>query len=468
MRRLLGTLQQSVTSPLDSLTSWQRAARWIYDFVRHGWRQLSEDDAPSLAAALTFRVLFSLLPVLFLVTIMARAFLLEPGRAGEAPAAVSGEAAGAGSAGQETTLRSSKLVDSIIDLVGPIGVEISGFGVDGQTMDLKQFVGYVIGKAEQFNLSTLGWLSGLILIYSAIALMVTIENAFNRVMRAPSGRPWSRRIPLYWFVLTVGPILIGGTPYLNAKYMQAVESLTDWQALFAVARFVWNFGLIWVFMVALFMWVPNTTMQWRAVFVGALVSAILLEVGKRSLGVYLGSVVARNPLLASLGLLPLVMFWIYAMWMVVLFGLEVTSMIQHLRGRRMEEMEHARPRGELVDSTSVLAVMQAAATRFREGQTITAGQLAEATGIPPLAVAAMVDRLVQRGFLHRLEGREDALALARPAETIGAEELIKVGWELAATGNADSRVAGVIDRLREAQSAIASGTTLSSLTARAG
>jgi membrane protein len=441
MRRLLGHLELAISSPLESLNSWQRAARWVYDFARLGWRQLSEDDAPSLAAALSFRVIFGLLPVLVLVTIMAKAFF-EP--------------------------RSSELVQRIVELIGPVGVEISGFGADGQAMNLQQFLEMLIDKAADFRLAALGWVGGVILIYSAIALMVTIENAFNRVVRAPSGRPWVRRVPLYWFVLTVGPILLGVTPYLNAKYMEAVESIAVWQWLFVAAKFIWNFGIIWLFMAALYLWVPNASMKWKAVLIGALVSAVLLEIGKRFLGAYVGTMIGRNPLLASLGLVPFFMFWVYAMWMVVLFGLEVASMIQHLGGRRMEELERSRPHGELVDSTSVLTVMQAAAMRFQSGEPVTPSQLSESTGLSRPAVEAMVERLVQRGCLHRIEDHPDAVALARPAEAITAEELMKIGWELTSRASPDSRVAGVIERLRDAQSAVASGTTLGSLTARPG
>ena len=77
-------------------------------------------------------------------------------------------------------------------------------------------------------------------------------------------------------------------------------------------------------------------------------------------------------------------------------------------------------------------------------------------------VNRMVDRLVREGFLHRVEGIEGAVSLARVPDQIGAERLIELGYELVDEGNV-GRQSTLVLRLREAQRALARQATMASL-----
>ena len=71
----LNWLGRAVSQPRDELTRWEQAARFAYDLGRHGARQLQQDRAPQMAAALAYRTLFGLLPVLVVATVVARAIM---------------------------------------------------------------------------------------------------------------------------------------------------------------------------------------------------------------------------------------------------------------------------------------------------------------------------------------------------------------------------------------------------------
>lgn len=438
-RSLFEALHRGITQPGAELNRWQRAARWLYDFCRYGWRQLNEDDALSLAAALSFRTLFGLLPVLVVVTIMAKAFLGD---------------------------NLAQVVDWVVALLGADGVQVSSATAGVESVPLGAWLKTMVNEAGRFSVSGLGWVGAGLLVYAAISLMVTIETSFNRIVRAPSGRPWLKRIPLYWFVLTIGPILLAVTPFLDARYSAAVASISTWQWALQLAKLVWNVLIIWAFMSALYLWVPNVSLRIRPVLVGALFAAILLELGKRFLGAYLNNAFTVSKLAGSLGLVPLFMFWVYLMWMVVLLGLEVAAMVQFLRGRQMEELEKSRPKREMVDPNSVVVLMHAAATKFAAGQATTGTQLGDIAGISSNAVRPMIDLLVQRGYLHRLEHPEGGVVLAKPAEAVSTDELIRAGWDLVDAAPSDSASAGVLASLREAQARLAAGTTLATIGGR--
>ncbi|NIR32444.1 MAG: hypothetical protein GWN84_24695, partial [Gammaproteobacteria bacterium] len=70
-------------------------------------------------------------------------------------------------------------------------------------------------EAERIDLTAITWVGVVVLVYSAISLMVTIENSTNTIFRAPGGRKWSRRFPIYWTLLTLAPVAVLGTIYID-------------------------------------------------------------------------------------------------------------------------------------------------------------------------------------------------------------------------------------------------------------
>ena len=67
-------IQRVITQPREELNRWQRTVRFAYDLGWYGWRQLKNDRAPQMAAALAFRSLFALLPVIIVATVVVKAY----------------------------------------------------------------------------------------------------------------------------------------------------------------------------------------------------------------------------------------------------------------------------------------------------------------------------------------------------------------------------------------------------------
>ena len=66
-------VREAIRSPKDELDRWERAIRFVSDVAVLGAQQLRTDRAPQAAAALAYRTLFGLLPVLVLGTLLVRA-----------------------------------------------------------------------------------------------------------------------------------------------------------------------------------------------------------------------------------------------------------------------------------------------------------------------------------------------------------------------------------------------------------
>jgi len=268
-------------------------------------------------------------------------------------------------------------------------------------------------------------------------------------------------VTIYWTILTVSPLAIAATLYLDSSFSGLIHSVGAWQWLLKTANVMWSFTAMWLVMTLIYKLVPNTAVSLRSALAGAFVAAILLEIGKRTLGAYLSNAVPISLLWGSLGL-PIFMFWVYLMWLVVLFGLEVTSILHQLRGRQLQEVEQKRPRTGLLEPAAVLTVMEVIARRFEDSLPTTAGQISVETALSETGVEMMLGRLAAAGYVHRLDHAEAAVVLARPPDRIAAAELIEIGFAMVdeAQGRGHS---AILDRLREAQRSLMSSTTLASL-----
>ena len=425
-------LTRIMTQPLHELSRFQRTLRFLYDLGRHGARQLQHDRAPQMAGALAFRTLFALLPVLVLGTILIRAFagfdLLE----------------------QKLAEMFTQFGLDDFKVTGASDSAIAG----GES--ISQWLLGLVDQVQHINIAAIGWVGLLVVVYSAIGLMVTIEKSFNIIYRAPEGRSWWNRLYIYWAVLTLAPIALIGAMWLGNWLESFFSARGGWWSVFKAAPAVWNFLVLWMVTFFVYKLIPNTNVTYRPGLFGALLAAVLLEVGKRTLGAYFANAVTISQLYGSLGLIPVFMFWVYVMWLIVLFGLEVSASLQMLRGRRLEELDGHRT--GLVDPTSVLLVMQVVARSFEASQATTAREIADEVSMSEQTVILMLDDLTTAGIVHRLD-QDGAISMARPPDQVSAEELLEIGYKMCDESEA-SRASSIIRRLRDAQKGLAGQITL--------
>ena len=433
---ILDQFLRILTQPREELSRGQRWLRNAYDVGVFGLRQLRQDRAAQMAAALSFRTLFSLLPVFVVGTILVRAFQ--------------------GLDAFEESL--AKVLASL----GLDDVKIVGAS-DGESVTMTEWLLGLLQETQQINLTAVSWVGVVVLIYSAIGLMATIENSCNTIYRAPEGRSWIWRAPLYWFVLTLGPAAIIATVWLDARVSSWIEYVGQWQWLIAGLVVAWSFLVTWIVMFAIYMLVPNTNVQARPALIGAFVGATLVTIGRTSLSAYLDNAVSLKQLYGSLGFIPLAMFWVYIMWIAILFGLEVSAILQRFRGQQqLRSMENRQRNSGVLDVGVVLDVTARIVHGFRTGRPITGDAIAESLQAPTAVIERIVDELVDAGFVHRLDHPERPLSAARPLDEIPIRSILDIGRRLS-DQTAIAEAASV--SLREAQDSSFDGFTASDLPA---
>lgn len=169
----------------------------------------------------------------------------------------------------------------------------------------------------------------LVLLFSALALMVSIEDAFNRIFRAKVDRRPSIRFIIYWTALSLGPLLVVAALAISS-YLFALPFLdaADLQFSIKARLLAWlPFVIVWVTLFAAYVVIPNRHVPARKALFGALIAAVLFELAKRGFGLYVSGYASFERVYGTIAIIPIFIFWVYLCWLIVLLGASITASV---------------------------------------------------------------------------------------------------------------------------------------------
>ncbi|MDX1565837.1 MAG: YihY/virulence factor BrkB family protein, partial [Phycisphaeraceae bacterium] len=300
-QRILEFFKRLWTSPVDELTRWQRTVKFCIDLSRHCARELRHDKAPQMAAALTYHTLLSLLPTIVLAMTIQFAFLEEAQRQQFKQAVVDfllpkiSEKTSTGPKKKpaepaEKTKSPPPAPDHGDDAPPPAEAEAEADEQDnpakasvppGRTIDqgrqaLAETIQRRMADLESIHRSGIGRGGLLIFIYGATSLLSTAERSFNAIFGVSAARPIYMRLPLYYTVITLGPVVLLTGQWAQKQFLAILEAgqSTGW----LVRPMVVLSPLLttWLVMAVTFISLPNTRVQLRAAAVGSFISAALV------------------------------------------------------------------------------------------------------------------------------------------------------------------------------------------------
>jgi len=447
--QIIQRLRQFISEPSEELGRVQRVLHYWVRMAWHCSRQLVRHRASQMAAALTYRTLFSLLPMLVLALVVLQGF-----RGAEHQQQF-----------KETLLNLIPQRLLTANISTEPGAAVTDTGNVGA--ELGQFISNVIDELGHVNIRGIGTVGVLILVYAATALLATIERSFNTVYGVDRARPWYLRLTFYYTVITLGPIVLLAGQYFQQR---AFVTLTEghWTTWLVGPLVVLSPVLTsWLVLVTMFVLLPATRVRKRAALVGSLVSALLWVLSKELFAVYV-SRTGVTSLYGALGLIPLFLLWLYLTWLVVLFGLEVTCTLQAMGSREFDE-ELARGQRRLSgDPQWIIPILVRVGAAFEQGKAVDDRILTDELRLPAAAVDRLVQRLETEGFLHRVQeqaGRDRGYALARPPDRIAMADVLGLiqSMTMGEAVRADQKPWVYVQQLADAQRTAAGQTTLAEL-----
>jgi membrane protein len=119
-------------------------------------------------------------------------------------------------------------------------------------------------------------------------------------------------------------------------------SLPGGETLWQVLNFIISIAAVTVLFALIFKVVPDVTIKWRDVWVGAAITAVLFTVGKLAIGLYLGRSGVATPYGAA-GSVVVLVVWVYYSAQILFFGAELTQVFARHFGSRIRPTKNAAP-----------------------------------------------------------------------------------------------------------------------------
>ncbi|SDP45563.1 membrane protein [Rhodoferax sp. OV413] len=274
----------------------------------------------------------------------------------------------------------------------------------------RQVQGYLTQFASQA--SKLGSVGLAIVLFTALALILTIDHTLNAIWRVRRARPLGQRVLIYWAAITLGPLLLGAslalTSYLVSSSQGVVDSLPGGvRLLFSLLQM----ALLATGMAALYRYVPNTRVKWSHAWAGGVFVALGIEAAKRLLTAYLAMVPTYSMVYGAFATLPILLVWIYLAWVVVLLGAVIAAyMPSLLQGVARRATTHGWP---FLLAIEVLQQLHRARAAGDKG--LSMPQLEQAVQVDTLQLEPVLNVLAAMDWVGRLEELEplDGSATAR-------------------------------------------------------
>jgi len=187
----------------------------------------------------------------------------------------------------------------------------------------------ISGRILQYShrAAEVSWLGAAILAISALVLANTIESAFNHVWRV-TPRPWWRRLFVYFLMIAVWPLLVGGLlAGISHTLVDSLGLIGDLRGVrIALFKFV-SLLVLMVFFAALYHAVPNAPVRWRDAAAGGAFAALSFALLQRFFELYLAYSPSYRAVYGTFAVVPIFLLWVYLSWAIVLLGAVLTAIL---------------------------------------------------------------------------------------------------------------------------------------------
>jgi len=274
----------------------------LFDLCRKASMAWVDDFAPSMGAAISYYTVFSLAPLLVIVIAIAGALFGREAVQGEIVAQLSGLL------GHDTAVSVQNMVKSA--------------SAPGQGL-------------------IAGLVSVAVLLVGATTVFAELQSALDRIWHVPEAeKPTGVWAVLRARVLSFGLIL--GLAFLLMVSLMVSTGVAafgswvgglmpGWEILLQGINLLISVGITTVLFAMIFKFMPTADVSWRDVGIGAVVTAVLFEVGKQLISIYLNKS-GMSESLAAAGSLVVLLAWVYYAAQIFLLGAEFTKVYAHQHG----------------------------------------------------------------------------------------------------------------------------------------
>ena len=281
------------------------AIKRFYTLLKQTVMNWLDDYAPSMGAAIAFYTVFSLAPLVIIVIGVAGFFW-----------------------GREAV--QGQLFDQVSAMVGTEG----GKAVES----------VVLGAQEPAQGIAATVISVVMLVIGSTTVFSELQSALDRIWKVSPKKQsgiWAlirARLLSFGLILTLAFLLIVSLVVSTA--LAALGSwlgggVPGWAMLLQAANAAVTLGILTLLFGMIYRFMPQVSVAWRDVWAGAFVTAVMFEIGKFLIGLYMAKASIASSYAAA-GSLVVVLIWVYYAAQVFLLGAEFTRVYAQAHGSRKE------------------------------------------------------------------------------------------------------------------------------------
>jgi membrane protein len=335
----------------------------------------NEDKCLTKATALTFYTLFSIVPILALAFAISKGFGLEK----NLQEMISGNYPEYKEVLDQAFVSAGKLLSTAK------GGVIAGFGI-------------------------------VLLLWSVLKLLVSIEDNFNEIWEIKKGRTWVRKLTDYLTVMLIGPVFLIVAGGLTVAIQTKVGSIEILGYASTILIKLLAYSLIVAVFMFLYIILPNTKVNFRSAVVAAVIATILFELLQWA---YVKFQIGANQLNAIYGgfaALPLFLIWLQYSWYIVLFGAEIAFANQNVDHYELDnEIKKLSIRYKKVIALMIANIV---AKGFYQGdKAMTSIQIAEKLDLPVRLARTIINEFVECGIFIEMKTDTEKEIVYQPGIT---------------------------------------------------
>lgn len=205
-------------------------------------------------------------------------------------------------------------LDKLYETLSPMVLENLAEGTSDEAIRyLDQFIRNAHGNAIG-----VGGFIGLVL--TSMSMLSSFEKAVNHVWNTPIKRRIFERIAAYWLFITLGPIAI--------SVVVGVASSSNFPLANLMPGGTGMFLMTVAVLFSIYKFVPYCRVEWRYALISGSLVAILMDFARLGYQVYTRKVITYSKIYGSLGAVPILLLWIYIVWLIVLGGAALSAALQ--------------------------------------------------------------------------------------------------------------------------------------------
>lgn len=327
-------------------------------------RGFTSKNLNDTAKALTFSLIFAVVPILAMIVAVAKGFGVVDIIQNQLNASFLGE---------------TNMVPTIMEMVDRY-LETAQGGV---------FIGVGI----------------LILLWAVYSFFQSVETAFNRIWNVQKSRSILRQVTTYIAIVVLIPVLIVCSAGINIFLHTTIESTIEISALHEFfhtsgVKFL-QFVLVWLLFTVMYIAVPNTKVKFMSALIPGILMGTLFQL-LQMLSVYLIAMLSRTSIVyGAFATIPILMTWLQYTSLLILIGAQMAYAIQN--NEEFEYEQDLNTMSRRYKDFIMLYLLSIIIKRFEADEApLTAHELAIRDHLPIRLVNRLLGRMVATGLLREV------------------------------------------------------------------